>query len=136
MLLIADSSADVFCAVLLQAPMANRLASTSISFARLFIGSSPLSGFCDVTEHAQDTTSPRSNRPCSLAQLQDIQCLQIPATAWTPASAGPHRAPVRVLTHTKTLDDCFGDFLVRVVCVCGSCREIESQALARLVGGK
>jgi hypothetical protein len=43
---------------------------------------------------------------------------------------------VRVLTHIKKLDDCFGDFLVRVVCVCGSCREIEPQALARLVGWK
>jgi hypothetical protein len=34
----------------------------------------------------------------------------------------------------KRLDDCFGDFLVRVVCECGACREIQPQALARLVG--
>jgi hypothetical protein len=34
------------------------------------------------------------------------------------------------------LDDCFGDFLVRVVCECGACREITPQALARLVGWK
>jgi hypothetical protein len=27
---------------------------------------------------------------------------------------------VRVLTHIKQLDDCFGDFLVRVVCECGA----------------
>jgi hypothetical protein len=27
----------------------------------------------------------------------------------------------------------FGDFLVRVVCECGACREIQPQALARLV---
>ena len=41
---------------------------------------------------------------------------------------------MRVLTHIKKLDDCFGQFLVRVVCVCGACREIEPEALARLVG--
>jgi hypothetical protein len=41
---------------------------------------------------------------------------------------------VRVLTHIKRLDDCFGQFLVRVVCECGTCREIQPQALARLVG--
>jgi hypothetical protein len=43
---------------------------------------------------------------------------------------------LRVLTHIKRLDDCFGDFLVRVVCECGACREITPQALARLVGWK
>ena len=42
--------------------------------------------------------------------------------------------PVRVLTHVKKLDDCFGQFLVRVICDCGACREIEHEALARLVG--
>jgi hypothetical protein len=41
---------------------------------------------------------------------------------------------VRVLTHIKRLDDCFGQFLVRVICDCGACREIEPEALARLVG--
>ena len=41
-----------------------------------------------------------------------------------------------VLPHIKRLDDCFGDFLVRVVCACGAWREIQPQALARLVGGK
>jgi hypothetical protein len=41
---------------------------------------------------------------------------------------------VRVLPHIKRLDDCFGDFLVRVVCECGACREITPQAIARLVG--
>jgi hypothetical protein len=44
--------------------------------------------------------------------------------------------PVRVLAHMKRLDDCFGDFLVRVVCECGARREIQPQALARLVGWK
>jgi len=48
----------------------------------------------------------------------------------------PHHAPVRVLPHIKKLDDCFGQFLVRVVCDCGACREIEPEALARLVGWK
>ena len=28
----------------------------------------------------------------------------------------PHHASVRVLTHIQKLDDCFGQFLVRVVC--------------------
>jgi hypothetical protein len=41
---------------------------------------------------------------------------------------------VRVLTHIRRLDDCFGQFLVRVICDCGACREIEPEALARLVG--
>jgi hypothetical protein len=45
-----------------------------------------------------------------------------------------HHAPVRVLTHIKKLDDCFGQFLVRVICDCGACREIEPESLARLVG--
>jgi hypothetical protein len=43
---------------------------------------------------------------------------------------------VRVLPHIKRLDDCFGDFLVRAVCECGAVREIQPQALARLVGWK
>ncbi|HWX34277.1 MAG TPA: hypothetical protein VNZ53_43485 [Steroidobacteraceae bacterium] len=47
-----------------------------------------------------------------------------------------HHSPVRLLTHIKKLDDCFGQFLVRVICNCGACREIEPEALARLVGWK
>jgi bacterioferritin-associated ferredoxin len=47
-----------------------------------------------------------------------------------------HHARVRVLTHIKKLDDCFGQFLVRVSCVCGAVREIEPEALARLLGWK
>jgi hypothetical protein len=43
---------------------------------------------------------------------------------------------VRVLPHIKRLDDCFGQFLVRVACGCGACREIEPEALARLAGWK
>jgi hypothetical protein len=45
-----------------------------------------------------------------------------------------HHAPVRVLPYIKKLDYCFGQFLVRVICGCGACREIEPEALARLVG--
>ena len=41
---------------------------------------------------------------------------------------------MRVLTHIKKLDDCFGQFLVRVTCKCGAVRAIIPQALARLVG--
>ena len=47
---------------------------------------------------------------------------------------GSRVAPVRVLAHIKKLDDCFGQFLVRVICDCGAVREIEPEALARLVG--
>ena len=43
---------------------------------------------------------------------------------------------MRVLPHIRRLDDCFGDILMRVVCECGACREIQPQALARLVGWK
>ena len=55
---------------------------------------------------------------------------------FTTVLRGQHHAPVRILTHIKRLDDCFGDFLVRVVCECGACRELHPQALARLVGWK
>jgi hypothetical protein len=45
-----------------------------------------------------------------------------------------HHSRIRVLAHIKKLDDCFGQFLVRVTCVCGASRHIEPEALARLVG--
>jgi hypothetical protein len=41
---------------------------------------------------------------------------------------------VRELPQIKKLDNSFGQFLVRVICDCGTCREIEPEALARLVG--
>lgn len=47
---------------------------------------------------------------------------------------GPQHAPVRVLPHIKTLGDCFGDFLVRVTCPCGTSRHIEPEALVQLAG--
>jgi hypothetical protein len=45
-------------------------------------------------------------------------------------------SPVHVFTHIRKLGDCFGDFLVRVICICESCREIQPQTLAGLVGRK
>jgi hypothetical protein len=42
-------------------------------------------------------------------------------------------AGARPGSHQK-LDDCFGQFLVRVSCPCGASRHIEPEALARLVG--
>jgi hypothetical protein len=41
-----------------------------------------------------------------------------------------------VLPHIKRLDDCFGDFLVRLLCGCSAVREIQPHALTRLVGWK
>ena len=49
-------------------------------------------------------------------------------------AVGAHHAPVRVLPHIKRLDQCFGDFLVRVTCPCGTSRHIEPEALARIAG--
>jgi hypothetical protein len=57
-----------------------------------------------------------------------------PNTAWTYGLSRPHHSRVRVLTHIKKLDDCFGQFMVRVSCACGASRHIEPEALARLVG--
>ena len=34
----------------------------------------------------------------------------------------------------RSMGDCFGQFLVHVVCECGAVREIEPEALARLAG--
>lgn len=48
--------------------------------------------------------------------------------------AASHHSPVRILPHIKKLDDCFADFSVRVICDCGFVREIDPEALARLVG--
>ena len=74
-----------------------------------------------------------------VAPLQNIANLFIQPrrrarTAWTETLRNPHHAPVRVLTHIKKLDDCFGQFLVRASCACGACREIEPEALVCLVG--
>jgi hypothetical protein len=41
---------------------------------------------------------------------------------------------VRVLPYIKTLEDCFGDFLVRVTCPCGVSQHIEPEALAGIAG--
>jgi len=45
-----------------------------------------------------------------------------------------HHARVRVLLHIRKLDDCFGDFVVRVSCPCGLSRHIAPEALARIAG--
>jgi len=68
--------------------------------------------------------------------MSRIQYRRSRSTAWTPPRNRSHHAPVRVLPRIKRLDDCLGDFLVRLVCECGACREIQPQALARLVGWK
>jgi hypothetical protein len=47
-------------------------------------------------------------------------------------AAASHRLPVRVLDHIKRVDDCFGDFLVRVIYPCGAVREIPPQSPARI----
>jgi hypothetical protein len=39
---------------------------------------------------------------------------------------------MRVLPQIERLDDCLGDFLVRVSCQCGASRHIEPEALARI----
>jgi hypothetical protein len=54
--------------------------------------------------------------------------------AWLRWAAGVReRSPSAfVLHHIKRLDDCFGDFLVRVTCPCGTSRHIEPEALARI----
>jgi hypothetical protein len=50
-----------------------------------------------------------------------------------------HSSPtIREITaireRVKRLNDCFGDFLVRVTCSCGTSRHIGPQALARIAG--
>ncbi len=53
------------------------------------------------------------------------------------ARATPQRhAPVRACSVIKKLDDCFGQFLVRVICDCGPVDEIGPEVLARLVAWK
>src|SRR5215472_8990594 len=63
-----------------------------------------------------------------------VQVGTLPRTAWTRSPALRTMHPVRVLPHIKRLDECFGDFLVRVTCPCGTSRHIEPEALARIAG--
>jgi hypothetical protein len=49
---------------------------------------------------------------------------------WNPWFRRQHHAPVRVLPQVTKLDDCFGDFLVRVTCPCGASRQIERSSRA------
>jgi len=81
--------------------------------------------------HVRDLRRPQDEQPIA-ARVHTVpsappHCMDVFATR-------PHHARVRVLPHIKKLDDCFGQFLVRVICDCGACREIEPEALARLVG--
>jgi hypothetical protein len=46
--------------------------------------------------------------------------LRVPPDCIDAPARRQHHVPVRVLPHIKRLDDCFGDFLVRVVCECGA----------------
>jgi hypothetical protein len=66
--------------------------------------------------------------------IKFVQYAGSTGTAWTPWPSRSHHSRVRVLAHIKKLDDCFGQFLVRVSCPCGASRHIEPEALARLVG--
>jgi hypothetical protein len=72
--------------------------------------------------------------PAARQQCGAVQFRTLSAAAWTQGLSHPHHSLVRVLAHIKKLDDCFGQFLVRVSCPCGASRHIEPEALARLVG--
>jgi hypothetical protein len=63
-----------------------------------------------------------------------IQRERAAGTAWTHPTPVRTIRCVRVLPHIKRLDECFGDFLVRVTCPCGTSRHIEPEALARIAG--
>jgi hypothetical protein len=53
---------------------------------------------------------------------------------WTPQASYQHGASVGGLPPIE--DDCFGDFLGRVLCRCGTSRHTEPETLARLVGSR
>jgi len=63
----------------------------------------------------------QTHRPHCLSQPQRdlgrtrIQYRRKPGTAWTTSLRDSQHARVRVLTLTKRLDDCFAQFLVRVI---------------------
>jgi hypothetical protein len=44
------------------------------------------------------------------------------------STAPPHYLRVCELAHVKTLDDCFGDFPMRVICRYGASGHIEPEA--------
>jgi hypothetical protein len=47
-----------------------------------------------------------------------------------------HGAPVRVLPHIKRLDECFGQFLVRVICDCGAAVRLNPKPWRAWSGGR
>ena len=57
---------------------------------------------------------------CAAIGLGYIQRSSQRNTAWTHGLWHPHHSRVRVLTHIKKLDDCLGQFLVRVSCACSA----------------
>jgi hypothetical protein len=66
-----------------------------------------------------------------------IQPRRLLSTAWTGSPVVSTIAPVRVLDHIKRLDDCFGDFLVRVICPCGAVRaELAPRMRCSMCGRK
>jgi hypothetical protein len=67
--------------------------------------------------------------------MKNVQYRRSPDTAWTPWPVVSTMRPC-ACSPIKKLDDAFGQFLVRVICDCGACREIEPEALALLVGWK
>ena len=95
----------------------------------------------DVAMRSNAANTTLCSEPVSTLTRSDIPSAAHPVPTCTlycmDARAGrQHHASVHVLPHIKKLDDCFSQFLVRVICDCGACREIEPEALARLVGCK
>jgi hypothetical protein len=84
--------------------------------------------------HGKEAKRGEGSHSAPSNELSAIQCPGAASTAWTRATIRLHHSRVRVLTHIKKLDDCFGQFMVRVSCVCGASRHIEPEGLARLIG--
>ena len=59
--------------------------------------------------------------------LRHLQRRRLTNSEKTGPSGPRHHAPVRGLTHIRKRDDCFGQFLVRVIRNCGECREIRAR---------
>lgn len=60
--------------------------------------------------------------------------LNVSGTGWTADCSGSYASRMRTLPDIKKLDDCFGMFLVRVICKCGASRDMLPEALARIAG--
>src|SRR5215470_12801096 len=75
----------------------------------------------------------QQNRECALAAAS-LPFRERTEKSARLASPGRKSSTVRVLPHIKKLDDCFGDFLVRVTGPCGASQHSEPVALARIAG--